>query len=298
MVPEAAKDMMTQPQKRRLGRGLAALIGDDTTEEAVIQDVRSLRHVPIEFLHANPNNPRKHFADADLEDLTKSIRDKGLLQPLVVRQQGNGEYEIVAGERRWRAAQRAGIHEVPVLIRELTDGEALEIALIENIQRADLNALEEARAYQQLLDQFNYTQQQLADSVGKSRSHIANTIRLLTLPESVRRHIEDGALTAGHARALVATDSPHELAEKIIQLGMTVREAEGLSRSEAEAKGRPVAVKAQKSADTLALERQIGEVLGLKVEIANKGRNGGTLIVRYKTLEQLDDVCNRLVKTP
>jgi ParB family transcriptional regulator, chromosome partitioning protein len=291
--------MMSQPQKRRLGRGLAALIGDDTTEEAIVQDARSLRHVPIEFLHANPNNPRKHFADNDLDDLTKSIRDKGLLQPLVVRQRGGGEYEIVAGERRWRAAQRAGIHEVPVLIRELSDGEALEIALIENIQRADLNALEEARAYQQLMDQFNYTQQQLADSVGKSRSHIANTIRLLTLPESVRRHIEDGALTAGHARALVATDSPQALAEKIIQLGMTVREAEGLSRSEAEAKGRPPAVKAaQKDADTLALERQLSELLGLKVEIVNKGRNGGSLTVRYKTLEQLDDVCNRLVKSP
>ncbi len=288
--------MTTHPQKRRLGRGLAALIGDDTTEEAVVQDVRSLRHVPIEFLHANPNNPRKHFADSDLEDLTRSIRDKGLLQPLVVRQRGNGEYEIVAGERRWRAAQRAGIHEVPVLIRDLTDGEALEIALIENIQRADLNALEEARAYQQLMDQFGYTQQQLADSVGKSRSHIANTIRLLSLPESVRRHIEDGALTAGHARALVATDSPHELAEKIIKLGMTVREAEGLTRSAAEAKGRPAVTKAQKDADTVALERQLGEALGLKVEIVNKGRAGGSLTVRYKTLEQLDDVCNRLVK--
>ena len=287
--------MTTQPQKRRLGRGLAALIGDDTTEEAVVQDARSLRHVPIEFLHANPNNPRKHFADSDLEDLTRSIRDKGLLQPLVVRQLGS-EFEIVAGERRWRAAQRAGIHEVPVLIRELTDGEALEIALIENIQRADLNALEEARAYQQLMDQFDYTQQQLADSVGKSRSHIANTIRLLSLPESVRRHIEDGALTAGHARALVATDSPQQLAEKIIQLGMTVREAEGLSRSEAEAKGRPVVTKAQKDADTVALERQLSEVLGLKVEIVNKGRAGGSVTVRYKTLEQLDDVCNRLVK--
>jgi ParB family chromosome partitioning protein len=289
---------MTQPQKRRLGRGLAALIGDDTTEEAVVQDVRSLRHVPIEFLHPNPNNPRKHFADGDLEELTKSIREKGLLQPLVVRQRGNGEYEIVAGERRWRAAQRAGIHEVPVLIRDLSDGEALEIALIENIQRADLNALEEARAYQQLTDQFNYTQQQLAESVGKSRSHIANTIRLLSLPESVRRHIENGALTAGHARALVATDSPQQLAEKIIQLGMTVREAESLSRSEAEAKGRPPPVRAQKDADTLALERQLGEALGLKVEIANKGRNGGTLTVRYTTLEQLDDVCNRLAKSP
>ncbi|MFZ5673385.1 MAG: ParB/RepB/Spo0J family partition protein [Pseudomonadota bacterium] len=290
--------MMTQPQKRRLGRGLAALIGDDTTEEAVMEDARSLRHVPIEFLHANPNNPRKHFADSDLEDLTRSIRDKGLLQPLVVRQHANGEYEIVAGERRWRAAQRAGIHEVPVLIRNLSDGEALEIALIENIQRADLNALEEARAYQQLMDQFSYTQQQLADSVGKSRSHVANTIRLLTLPESVRRHIEDGALTAGHARALVATDSPQALAEKIIELGMTVREAEGLTRSEAEAKGKPVAAKTQKDTDTLALEKQLGDVLGLKVEIVNKGRAGGTLTVRYKTLEQLDDVCNRLVKSP
>ncbi len=291
--------MMTQPQKRRLGRGLAALIGDDTTEDAVMEDARSFRHVPIEFLHANPNNPRKHFADADLEDLTRSIRDKGLLQPLVVRQRDNGEYEIVAGERRWRAAQRAGIHEVPVLIRTLTDGEALEIALIENIQRADLNALEEARAYQQLMDQFSYTQQQLADSVGKSRSHVANTIRLLTLPESVRRHIEDGALTAGHARALVATDSPQALAEKIIELGMTVREAEGLSRSEAEAKGKPPSTaKAQKDTDTLALEKQLGELLGLKVEIVNKGRAGGTLTVRYKTLEQLDDVCNRLVKAP
>src|SRR5262245_48028538 len=290
--------MMTQPQKRRLGRGLAALIGDDTTEEAMVQDVRSLRHVPIEFLHANPNNPRKHFSDSDLDELTKSIREKGLLQPLVVRQRGNGEYEIVAGERRWRAAQRAGIHEVPVLIRDLSDGEALEIALIENIQRADLNALEEARAYQQLMDQFDYTQQQLAESVGKSRSHIANTIRLLSLPESVRRHIENGALTAGHARALVATDSPQALAEKIIQLGMTVREAEGLSRREAEAKGRQPAVRVQKDADTLALERQLGEALGLRVEIVNKGRNGGTLTVRYTTLEQLDDVCKRLVKSP
>jgi ParB family transcriptional regulator, chromosome partitioning protein len=290
--------MTTQPQKRRLGRGLAALIGDDTTEEAMLEDARTLRHVPIEFLHANPNNPRKHFADSDLDDLTRSIRDKGLLQPLVVRQHGNGEFEIVAGERRWRAAQRAGVHEVPVLIRELSDGEALEIALIENIQRADLNALEEARAYQQLMDQFSYTQQQLADSVGKSRSHVANTIRLLSLPESVRRHIEDGALTAGHARALVATESPQALAEKIIQLGMTVREAEGLSRSAAEAKGRPAFVKAQKDTDTLALERQLSEVLGLKVEIANKGRAGGALTVRYKTLEQLDDICNRLVRAP
>ena len=180
---------MMQAQKKRLGRGLAALIGDDTTEDAVIQDVRSLRHMPIELIHGSPNNPRKHFGDAELEELAKSIRDKGLLQPIVVRQRPDGEFEIVAGERRWRASQRAGIHEVPVLIRDLSDGEALEVALIENIQRSDLNPLEEARAYGLLIEQFSYTQQQLADSVGKSRSHVSNTLRLLTLPDSVRSQI-------------------------------------------------------------------------------------------------------------
>ena len=207
---------MTGAPKKRLGRGLAALIGDDTSEDAVLQDVRTLRHMPIELLRASPNNPRKHFADADLEELSNSIRDKGLLQPIVVRPLGGGEYEIVAGERRWRAAQRAGVHDVPVLIRELSDGEALEIALIENIQRTDLNPLEEARAYGLLLEQFSYTQQQLAESIGKSRSHIANTLRLLSLPESVRQQIEEGNLTAGHARALVSTDSPAELADRFI----------------------------------------------------------------------------------
>jgi ParB family chromosome partitioning protein len=224
---------MGSPPKKRLGRGLAALIGEDTSEEAVVQDVRSLRHMPIDLLKASPNNPRKSFAEGDLDDLAKSIREKGLLQPIVVRPVANGDYEIVAGERRWRAAQRAGIHDVPVLIRDLTDGEALEIALIENIQRSDLNALEEARAYALLLEQFSYTQQQLADSIGKSRSHIANTLRLMNLPEAVRAEIEQGRLTAGHARALVATDSPAELAAKIIKLGLSVREAENLAREAA-----------------------------------------------------------------
>ena len=191
---------MMQAQKRRLGRGLAALIGDDVIEAASPEESRGLRHLPIELLHSNPNNPRKQFREEELEDLSKSIREKGLLQPIVVRQRADGEYEIVAGERRWRASQRAGLHELPVLIRDLSDGETLEIALIENIQRSDLNPLEEARAYGQLLEQFSYTQQQLADSVGKSRSHIANTLRLLTLPESVRAYIEDGKLTAGHAQ--------------------------------------------------------------------------------------------------
>ncbi len=285
---------MTQAPKKRLGRGLAALIGDDASEEGVVQDVRSLRHMPIELLKPSPNNPRKHFRDSDLDELAKSIRDKGLLQPIVVRPLAHGEYEIVAGERRWRAAQRAGVHDVPVLIRELSDGEALEIALIENIQRSDLNPLEEARAYGLLLEQFSYTQQQLADSIGKSRSHIANTLRLLNLPDSVRAQIEQGSLTAGHARALVATDSPAELADQIIKLGLSVREAEGLAR-EANPARKPKS-KPEKDADTKALERTVSDALGLKVEISHKGDAGGLLTISYKTLDQLEDVCRRLQK--
>lgn len=281
-----------QAQKRRLGRGLAALIGDDVVEAASPEETRGLRHLPIELLHPNPNNPRKIFGEAELEDLSRSIREKGLLQPLVVRQREDGEFEIVAGERRWRAAQRAGLHELPVLIRILTDVETLEIALIENIQRADLNPLEEARAYGQLLEQFSYTQQQLADSVGKSRSHIANTIRLLNLPDSVRAYIEEGKLTAGHARTLVATDSPHDLAQKIISLGLSVREAENLTRDAATAPaGR---AKVEKDADTRALEKQLAECTGLKVEIKVQGREAGTLVITYKSLEQLDEVTKRL----
>lgn len=287
---------MSQVPKKRLGRGLAALIGDDASEEGVVQDARSLRHMPIELMRASPNNPRKHFSETDLEDLSKSIRDKGLLQPIVVRPLSQGDYEIVAGERRWRAAQRAGIHDVPVLIRELSDGEALEIALIENIQRADLNPLEEARAYGLLLEQFSYTQQQLADSVGKSRSHIANTLRLLNLPESVRQQIEEGQLTAGHARALVATDSPQALADQIIKLGLSVREAEGLAR-EAAAPAKKPRVSPEKDADTKALEKGLSDALGLKVEIHHKGADGGQLVITYKTLDQLEDVCRKLQST-
>ena len=283
---------MTGAPKKRLGRGLAALIGDDATDESVVQDIRSLRHMPIDLLKASPNNPRKHFADSELEDLARSIRDKGLLQPIVVRPLTGGEYEIVAGERRWRAAQRAGIHDVPVLIRELSDGEALEVALIENIQRSDLNPLEEARAYGLLMEQFSYTQQQLADSIGKSRSHIANTIRLMNLPDSVRKEIEAGNLTAGHARALVATDSPAELADKIIKLGLSVREAEGLAREAAAPK--PAKPKPEKDADTRALEKLVSESVGLRVEITHKAGAGGMMSISYKTLDQLEDICRRL----
>ena len=285
---------MMQAQKRRLGRGLAALIGDDVIEAASPEEFRGLRHLPIELLHSNPNNPRKQFGEEELEDLSKSIREKGLLQPIVVRQRPDGEYEIVAGERRWRASQRAGLHELPVLIRELSDGETLEIALIENIQRSDLNPLEEARAYGQLLEQFSYTQQQLADSVGKSRSHIANTLRLLTLPDSVRAYIEEGKLTAGHARTLVATDSPADLANKIISLGLSVREAETLTRSNSATSSRKA--KAEKNADIRALEKQISETIGLRVEIKTQGRESGTLLIKYKTLDQLDGVTHRLTR--
>ena len=283
---------MTQVQKRRLGRGLAALIGDDTTEEAVVQDIRSLRHVPIELLQANPNNPRKHFNEDELNTLAASLKEKGLLQPLVVRPKAGGTFEIVAGERRWRASQRAGLHELPVLIRELDDKETLEIALIENVQRADLNALEEAKAYRQLVDQYGHTQQQLADVIGKSRSHIANTMRLLNLPQATQIQIETGKLTAGHARALIATDSPEELADKIIKLNLTVRQTEDLARNKNAASKSKITK--DKDADTRALEKQMSEAVGLSVLIKHKDKTGGQVIIAYKTLDQLDEVIKKL----
>ncbi len=278
--------------KRRLGRGLAALIGDDNSAAAPVQDLRSLRQLPVAFIKPNPDNPRKHFSEEDLEELARSIREKGLLQPILVRTLTAGEHEIVAGERRWRAAQRAGLHEVPVIVKDMTDSEALEIALIENIQRADLNPLEEARAYTQLLDRFSYTQQQLADAIGKSRSHVANTLRLLNLPEAVRHQIEGGRLSAGHARTLVATDTPAELAEQIIRLGLSVREAESLARGASTRKTSKE--KRQKDADTRAVEKLISNKIGLKVEIAHKPDGSGAMTISYKTLEQLDDLCRRL----
>lgn len=277
--------------KQRLGRGLAALIGD-SSEETGGQDVRGLRHVPMDMLYSSPNNPRKQFSDADLEDLSRSIGEKGLLQPLIVRSRDAGGYEIVAGERRWRAAQKAGLHDLPVLIRELSDGEALEIALIENVQRSDLNPLEEARAYSLLVEQYKYTQQQLADSIGKSRSHISNTMRLLNLPESVRQKIESGLLTAGHARTLVATESPEKLANEIVRLGLSVRETEAYTKTETppdEKRNRP-----EKPVDTKVLEKSISDSLGLRAVIVDRGKPGGTLTITYKTLEQLDEICRRL----
>lgn len=289
---------MTQVAKKRLGRGLAALIGDDVTEDGVIEDARSLRHVPIEFLRGSPKNPRKVFKNEDLQELAKSIAEKGLLQPLVVRAGSEPHnFEIVAGERRWRAAQIAGVHEVPVLIRDLSDGEMLEIALIENIQRSDLNPIEEASGYQQLTEEFGYTQQQLAESLGKSRSHIANMMRLLNLPTSVQEKVESGALSAGHARTLVATDDPEALAEKVIALGLSVRQAESLIKKPKHDKQNQKAKKSTqvgKTADVRALEKSLTDKLGLVVKIQSSGAEEGVVLIEYKSLEQLDDVCSKL----
>ena len=289
--------MAQENTKRRLGRGLAALIGDDTTEESVVADARTLRHMPIEFLTRNPRNPRRNFTEADLTDLTNSVREKGLLQPIVVRpiDEAANQYEIVAGERRWRAAQKAGVHEVPVIIRSFSDGEALEIALIENIQRADLDPIEEGEGYKQLIDHFSYTQQQLADSIGKSRSHIANTLRLLNLPDKIKQYLTSGDLTAGHARALIATDTPELIADKIVKLGLSVRDAEDMARKPAnDSVAKSSKRLPEKDADTAALEKTLAETLGLKVSILHKGPRGGELRISYKTLEQLDEICKRL----
>jgi ParB family transcriptional regulator, chromosome partitioning protein len=302
-------DMSVQP-KRRLGRGLAALIGDDEPEvpvvtqplasapSPVVQQISTspgLRTVPIELIRANPNNPRKKFNEEELTQLADSIRSKGLLQPLVVRPlpQGQSGYELVAGERRWRASQIAQLHAVPVVVRELDDRESLEIALIENIQRADLNAVEEAMGYRQLMEQYSYTQQQLADGIGKSRSHITNTMRLLTLPQEIQTKILEGTLTAGHARTLVAVDAPHELAEQIIQLGLSVRQAEELARTSPGGSTRG-GVKSEKDADTRQIERELQASLGLTVEIAHKGEKGGKVTISYGTLDQLDEIIKRL----
>ena len=288
--------MMPQQTRRRLGRGLAALIGEDANDGAPAGDTNQIRRLPIEFLRPNPNNPRKTFKDDELDDLARSIAEKGLLQPILVRSTSEvGMHEIVAGERRWRAAQRAGIHDVPVLVRDLSDGEALEVALIENVQRADLNALEEAQAYSQLMDQFGYTQQQLADAIGKSRSHIANTLRLLTLPPDIRKHIEAGALTAGHARALIAADSPAALADQIIKLGLNVRETEKLSRGGDGTARKKLTVRSS-DPNIRAVENSLLEALGLKVEIVEAGKDGGRITIHFSTLEQLEDVFHRLLK--
>jgi ParB family transcriptional regulator, chromosome partitioning protein len=291
-------DETPQARPSRLGRGLAALIGDTADEAALMVKARGQRSVPIEFVRANPLNPRKSFSEDDLSELTDSIREKGIIQPIIVRPKRDmpDVFEIIAGERRWRAAQRAGLHDVPVVVVEVGDQEALELAIIENVQRADLNPLEEAAGYEQLLEQFGYAQADLAKVVGKSRSHVANTMRLSKLPASVKAMVGSGDLSAGHARALLSVQDPEAVARKVVSQGLTVRDVERIVQSEAEAAGqapRAVKVRNEKDADTRALEKALTDVTGLAVSIDHNA-GGGVMSIRYKTLEQLDALCRRL----
>lgn len=279
----------------RLGRGLAALIGDMAAMEGqrVTDNSGAGRRLPVDFIIANRANPRRTFDADQLEELTNSVREKGIMSPLLVRPTNDPNvFELIAGERRWRAAQKAGLHEVPVIVREVDDKEALELAIIENVQRADLNPLEEAMGYGQLIEQFDYTQQDLAQVIGKSRSHVANTMRLLRLPEDVKSMVASGTLTAGHARTLITVEDPAGLARQIVEKGLSVREAEALSQQR-EAPQKRKADDAPRDADTIALERRLADALGLSVALSHTDK-GGRLEIRYKTLEQLDDLCTRL----
>jgi ParB family chromosome partitioning protein len=281
----------------RLGRGLAALIGDMAPIDApriAESATGGQKRLPLDFIIANRANPRRDFDSEQLDELTNSIREKGVMQPLLVRPSEDPNiFEIIAGERRWRAAQRAGLHDVPVIIREVDDKEALELAIIENVQRVDLNPLEEAQGYEQLIEQFSYTQQDLAQVIGKSRSHVANTLRLLKLPQDVRDMVTGGQLTAGHARTLITSDDPAGLAKQIVAGGLSVREAEKLSQGGAVAPKKVPAEGEAKDTDTLALEKRLSDALGLKVLIDHRP-TGGKLEIRYRTLEQLDTVITRL----
>lgn len=291
--------MNEDPSKKRLGRGLAALIGemDKPADMAETPTHRADGKVPIEHVAANPNNPRRTFSETELGELAESIREHGIVQPVVVRPNPvrPDHYEIIAGERRWRAAQRAGITDLPVIVRDVDDRAALELAIIENVQRADLNAVEEAQGYQQLMDEHNYTQADLAQTIGKSRSHVANTLRLLKLPGALRDMVTDGALSAGHARTLVTADDPVALAKRIVSEGLSVRQAESLAQApQKTAARRKTGSEAQyKDADTLALEKLLADVTGLKVAIQHKEK-GGEIRIAYRTLEQLDELCRRL----
>lgn len=280
-------------EKKRLGRGLAALIGDNAPESMVVERARGDRKVPIELMRPNPRNPRVTFDESDLDELAASIKEKGIVQPVLVRtRQIDGfQYEIIAGERRWRAAQRVGLPDVPVIIRDVSDQEALELAIIENVQRADLSPLEEARGYDQLLREFEYTQNDLGGVIGKSRSYVANTLRLLKLPETVKAHLDSGQLTAGHARTLITADDPEALAKEIIEGGLTVRDAESLAQRPKKTEKSPAP---EKDADTKALEQKLEEVLGLISVIKHKANGSGELRIKYKTVEQLDYIVTKL----
>lgn len=284
----------------RLGRGLAALIGDVGDETPVADSGRKPRRAPIENLQPNPRNPRRLFTDDELDELAASIRERGIIQPIVVRALKGDNFEIIAGERRWRAAQRAGLHDVPIAVVEANDAQSLEYAIIENVQRADLNPIEEATGYLALMDDFNRTQEEVAQIVGKSRPHIANTIRLLKLSEPVKQLVRTGKISAGHARLLVGQPNAELIAHEVIDKGWSVRDLEADMRKDVagqlrdmrrEAKG--FVVNIPKDADTRALERRLSDVLGLEVSVDHRGESG-TLRIKYRNLEQLDAVLKKL----
>ena len=280
----------------RLGRGLASLIGDVGEESTSAEQGRKPRRAPIENLKANPRNPRRAFTDSELNELADSIRERGIIQPIVVRSvRGEPDhFEIIAGERRWRAAQRAGLHEVPVAVVEATDAQALEFAIIENVQRADLNAIEEATGYLALMEEFNHSQDEVAQIVGKGRSHVANRLRLLKLSEPVQAMVATGQLSAGHARMLVGQPNALALAEDIVKRGLNVRQVEAAMRKEGARQAREVTGTSRgKDADTKVLERRLSDALGLQVSIDHRGQ-GGTLHIKYRDLDQLDGVLRKL----
>ncbi|MGB5866014.1 MAG: ParB/RepB/Spo0J family partition protein [Sulfitobacter sp.] len=289
-----------QERKRGLGRGLSALMADVSETDSVASrgPAAADQLIPIERISPNPEQPRKQFVQSDLDDLAASIREKGVLQPLIVRAREGGQFEIVAGERRWRAAQMAQLHELPVIVREFSDIEVLEVAIIENIQRADLNAAEEAAGYRQLMDRFGHTQEKMAEALGKSRSHIANLLRLLNLPTPVLELLREGQLSAGHARALIPAADPMKLAQQVIKSGLSVRATEELVKREAaggEAKPQKRAETSDKDADTKALEGDLSANLGMQVSLSHKpGQENGQLTVQYKSLDQLDELCRLL----
>ncbi|MBI3701421.1 MAG: ParB/RepB/Spo0J family partition protein [Afipia sp.] len=293
---------MADEARSRLGRGLASLIGDVGGEAAHVDrpSKAAPRKVPIEFLKANPKNPRRSFSDAELAELADSIRQHGVIQPIVVRpvKGATDRFEIIAGERRWRASQKAGLHDVPIVTIDVTDSAALEIAIIENVQRSDLNAMEEAQGYHALAAEYKHSQDEIAKLVGKSRSHVANMMRLTKLPNEVQRFIADGKLSAGHARALIGVPDAAAAAKKIVEQGLNVRQAEALAHEEGVPQRKPQksrggSAAAKKDPDTIALEKRVSDVLGLKVSVEHRNP-GGAVQIKYRDLDQLDDILRRL----
>src|SRR6266853_2473042 len=289
---------MPDEGRSRLGRGLAALMGDVGVETTSAPErARNQRRVPIEFLRPNPRKPRRNYPEAELDELAASIKEHGIIQPVIVRSLHGAKdaYEIIAGERRWRAAQRAALHEIPIVPLEVSDSEALELAIIENVQRTDHNALEEAAGYPALASEYQRSHDDIAKVVGKSRSHVSNTLRLLKLPEPVKAFIHAGKITAGAARMLVGAPDPEEMAREIVDRGLNVRQVEALAKERASSRRSATNNRAVKNADTIALERRVSDALGLAVAIDHRGE-GGMLRIRYRSLDQLDHVLRRLEK--